>query len=278
MNNHVKLGMLLKHALAIILFIASFSLYAASGDVAPKGTPDGIVNLADYIVVKQFVDGTAVPTQVEIQEADLAPVNNPDGIINAADLIVLRQKILDFNMSLVQASGIWVGECVKISTGEYQREVITIYPDKYVQEHINYPDSNCQQPPWLGVVKEYKPSLVNAESLGTDSGADIDLSLYNVFVKIYNSNPVDDDIIGSLNRYCNVSVSLSTELNDFSGMQCQGGVQYPSVGTKYFELIQYKNGVLKLGSKMDVTDANERAVTLSEQRTFTKSDTYPVTQ
>jgi hypothetical protein len=66
-----------------------------AGDIAPFGTPDGDVNVADLDLLRQFVSGDAAPGLEQQSLADLAPLNSPDGVLNIADIVVMEQAILD---------------------------------------------------------------------------------------------------------------------------------------------------------------------------------------
>ena len=65
-----------------------------AGDVAPVSAPDGIVNVADYLVAMRIVLGGIVPTATQLAIGDLYPVGSPDGVINVSDLILLNKLIL----------------------------------------------------------------------------------------------------------------------------------------------------------------------------------------
>jgi subtilisin len=60
------------------------------GDLAPLGSPDGVVNAADYLIQIRFVQGELAPSAIEIQNGDLYS----DGVINISDLILLNQLIM----------------------------------------------------------------------------------------------------------------------------------------------------------------------------------------
>jgi hypothetical protein len=86
--------------LSIIFFLlVSFStlLYAGTsvpaGDLAPYGNPDGKVNIADVLILQQFISGIRVPTPTELLIADVAPLGAPDGVLNAVDMLVLMQAV-----------------------------------------------------------------------------------------------------------------------------------------------------------------------------------------
>lgn len=61
----------------------------ADGDIAPLGSPDGLTNAADYLVMQRIVLGEISATSLELSHADLYPVGTPDGVINVQDLILL---------------------------------------------------------------------------------------------------------------------------------------------------------------------------------------------
>ena len=63
------------------------------GDLAPLGAPDGVVNVADYMVALQIVLGNVQPTIQELSHGDLYPVGAPDGQINLSDVLQLRSLI-----------------------------------------------------------------------------------------------------------------------------------------------------------------------------------------
>ncbi|RKZ66353.1 MAG: hypothetical protein DRQ44_06840 [Gammaproteobacteria bacterium] len=60
------------------------------GDLAPLGSPDGVVNAADYLIQIRFVQGELAPSAIEIQNGDLYS----DGVINISDLLLLNQLIM----------------------------------------------------------------------------------------------------------------------------------------------------------------------------------------
>ena len=72
---------------------ASFTVYA-DGDLAPLGTPDGLINTADYLVASRIVLGQVIATDLDYAHGDLYPVNAPDGVINVQDLLLLQQRLL----------------------------------------------------------------------------------------------------------------------------------------------------------------------------------------
>ena len=66
-----------------------------SGDIAPRGLPDGVVNVADLLVCLQIVLGMVDATPLELAQGDLYPIGDPDGVINLSDYIILQQLVLN---------------------------------------------------------------------------------------------------------------------------------------------------------------------------------------
>jgi len=63
------------------------------GDLAPLGSPDGIINAADLLIAKRLVSGTLAPNVLELSHGDLFPPGAPDGVIGIQDL-ELQLKLL----------------------------------------------------------------------------------------------------------------------------------------------------------------------------------------
>ena len=97
------------HRVNKLLYILLYSLTAFSvlltptnllavtvpaGDVAPYGSPDGQVNVADVLILQRFVMDDLIPTTEELLVGDVAPFGSPDGFLNAADVAVLMRAIL----------------------------------------------------------------------------------------------------------------------------------------------------------------------------------------
>lgn len=83
--------------LCCVIFQSSY-LFAATytkGDLAPRSASDGVLNVADILVLQRIINGKQVPTQAELKIADVAPFGAPDGQLNAADLVVLQRSIRD---------------------------------------------------------------------------------------------------------------------------------------------------------------------------------------
>jgi len=87
--------------LALLLtlsFGGLLSVFAATpvmpGDLAPLNAPDGSLNIADVLILNQFVNGDLSPTTEQLIAADVAPLNQPDGQLNAGDLVVLQRAVL----------------------------------------------------------------------------------------------------------------------------------------------------------------------------------------
>ncbi len=69
-------------------------LDAPTGDVAPLGAPDDVVDGADVAVMRRIVLGDLAATTTELQRGDLYPEGAPDGVIDMSDLILLRRRVL----------------------------------------------------------------------------------------------------------------------------------------------------------------------------------------
>jgi len=66
----------------------------ADADIAPLGSPDGIVDLADYIVYQRMIQAKVSATELELSHGDIYPVTSPDGVIDLSDFILMKEKIL----------------------------------------------------------------------------------------------------------------------------------------------------------------------------------------
>jgi hypothetical protein len=65
----------------------------ADGDLAPIGSPDGVINAADYLIAQRIVLGEIAATSLELSHADLYPAGTPDGVIDTSDLILMLQLV-----------------------------------------------------------------------------------------------------------------------------------------------------------------------------------------
>jgi hypothetical protein len=65
-----------------------------AGDVAPRGNPDGVLNVGDLVVANRLLQGLISPAPDESLTCDVAPLGAPDGIFNAGDLSVLTRAAL----------------------------------------------------------------------------------------------------------------------------------------------------------------------------------------
>jgi len=61
------------------------------GDVAPRGNPDNMIDLADFLVLTRLVTGAATPTALESMLGDI----NSDTKLNTADLLLLLPTVLN---------------------------------------------------------------------------------------------------------------------------------------------------------------------------------------
>ncbi len=60
------------------------------GDLAPLGSPNGLLNLGDYLVMQRILTGHIAATALELEHGDLYPVGAPDGKIDISDLLQMR--------------------------------------------------------------------------------------------------------------------------------------------------------------------------------------------
>lgn len=67
----------------------------ADGDLAPLGSPDGLIDSADYLVANRIVLDSLTPTQLELSHGDVYPVGAPDGVINIQDLLLIQKLVLE---------------------------------------------------------------------------------------------------------------------------------------------------------------------------------------
>ncbi len=61
----------------------------SDGDVAPSGSPDGMVNAGDLLLMQRIVLGLETATSVELEHGDLYPAGAPDGQIDLSDLLLM---------------------------------------------------------------------------------------------------------------------------------------------------------------------------------------------
>jgi hypothetical protein len=59
------------------------------GDLAPRNQPDGVVNVADLLILTRFVGGLDMPSALEFSLADVAN----DGVLDVRDILQLRQQL-----------------------------------------------------------------------------------------------------------------------------------------------------------------------------------------
>jgi len=64
------------------------------GDLAPLGNPDGLINIADYVIARRLLSGELIATDIELSHADMYPSILPDGQITTSDVLKIYQKLL----------------------------------------------------------------------------------------------------------------------------------------------------------------------------------------
>jgi len=74
------------------LFPLSWPNYA-NGDLAPLGSPDGLINAADYLVAQRISLGEIPITSLQLAHGDLYPEGSLDGVINVSNFILLLKII-----------------------------------------------------------------------------------------------------------------------------------------------------------------------------------------
>jgi hypothetical protein len=65
----------------------------ADGDLAPLGSPDGIIDAADYMIAMRIVLGQVPASSLELSHGDLYPAGAQDGAIDLSDLVLILQKV-----------------------------------------------------------------------------------------------------------------------------------------------------------------------------------------
>jgi len=72
-----------------------FDFNYSDADVAPLGSPDGIVNVADYVIFQRLLQQNLAPSVIEIAHGDIYPVGAPDGVIDLSDYLQLKSMLLN---------------------------------------------------------------------------------------------------------------------------------------------------------------------------------------
>jgi len=75
-------------------FTVILSQQFIAGDLAPRGSPDGALNVGDLVVLSRFINNLETPTQREFIAADIAPLNAPDSALNVADFLILQRAVM----------------------------------------------------------------------------------------------------------------------------------------------------------------------------------------
>ena len=74
---------------------ASAAAIYADGDLAPLGSPDNLVNAADYLIANRIVLENLTATQLELSHGDVYPPGAPDGVINIQDLLLIQKLVFE---------------------------------------------------------------------------------------------------------------------------------------------------------------------------------------
>ena len=62
----------------------------STGDLAPRGSPDGVLNAADVLILQRLLLGQIIPTSIESMIGDL----NSNGGLDTGDLLLLERGVL----------------------------------------------------------------------------------------------------------------------------------------------------------------------------------------
>jgi subtilisin family serine protease len=73
-----------------VVVLGTDPLSPNQGDLAPRGNPDGIINVADYLVLTRLVSGALEATADETLRGD----TNNNGSLDTGDLVLLLQIVL----------------------------------------------------------------------------------------------------------------------------------------------------------------------------------------
>jgi|GEM_PF-5977150 len=97
----------IKFCVLVTAIAVSQALIAAqyvAGDLAPWQDPDGVLNVADLLILTQFVNGLKTPTSTETIVGDVGPLNSPDGVLDVRDVLILQRSLLgDISLSPIFA-------------------------------------------------------------------------------------------------------------------------------------------------------------------------------
>lgn len=66
----------------------------ADADIAPLGSPDGQVNVADFVVYQRILRNEISPSAQLISHGDVYPPGSPDGVIDLSDFILMRSLLM----------------------------------------------------------------------------------------------------------------------------------------------------------------------------------------
>ena len=99
-NNNLDVGYRLisfRLILWVFLLCSLFSIQIVqsaqypAGDLAPRGAPDGALNVGDLVVLQRIIHNIITdPTDYERLVGDVAPLGSPDGILNIVDFLILQ--------------------------------------------------------------------------------------------------------------------------------------------------------------------------------------------
>ena len=88
---------IIKALVFISFIILRMDVMAATyqlGDLAPRGAPNGSLDISDVLMLQRMILGELTPTADEQIIGDVAPLGNTDGALNVADVLILQRAIM----------------------------------------------------------------------------------------------------------------------------------------------------------------------------------------
>lgn len=62
--------------------------------LAPLGAPDGLINVADYLMASRIQMGELLVGEVQLSYGDVYPPGAPDGVIDMSDILLIQKMAL----------------------------------------------------------------------------------------------------------------------------------------------------------------------------------------
>ncbi|MEE9492956.1 MAG: Calx-beta domain-containing protein, partial [Gammaproteobacteria bacterium] len=175
-----------------------------AGDLAPYGTPDGILNSADVLILQRIVMGNITPTANELLAGDVAPLNNPDGQLDAGDLVVLQRAVFGL-VSLPPVSGANNPPVLNTGTSPTNNNPYpvtgTATPDAEVRLYVN----NLLQTSTLAAAD----GSFSFNAILLDGSNNLYTTLFSNNTESTPSNSITMDYVNTIDR--NISGSIDTD-------------------------------------------------------------------